>query len=76
MVPHATCLFVAARTRKKQNKLPRLVLVRARPAAKLLLRYSTGKIKSNPREPHFETLATMSQSVEGAKTAVAFATLQ
>ena len=40
-------------------------------AVKLLLRYSTGKIKSNPLGPHFETSATMSQSVAGTKTAAA-----
>ena len=38
---------------------------------KKLFGYTTGKIKSNPLEPHFETSATMSQSLDGTKTAVA-----
>ena len=50
--------------------MPQPVLVPARTALKILLRYRTGKIKANPQEPHFETSATMSQSLEGTKTAV------
>ena len=56
---------------EKQKKMPSLVLVHARAAVKILLRYSTGKIKSNPLEPHFQTLATMSRCLEPTKTAVA-----
>ena len=76
MVPHAR--FLAARTRKKKKMLRlvlvrmlRLVLVRGRTAVKISLRYSTGKIKSNPPEPHFQTSATMSRCLEHTKTAVA-----
>ena len=52
------CWFLAARTPKNAENIPRLVLVPARTADKLLLRRKTGKIKSNPLEPLFETLAT------------------
>ena len=69
MVPHAC--FLAARARKNKTKMPWLVLVRARTAVKILLRYSTGKIKSNPLEPHFQTWATMSRCLERTKSAVA-----
>ena len=48
-------LFLAARTRKQKKKTPRLVLAPARTAAKLLLRYCTGEIESNPLEPRFQT---------------------
>ena len=57
----------------KQKKTPRVVLVPARTAVKLLLGYGTGKIKSNPLQPHFENSATMSRSLDGTKTAVALA---
>ena len=50
---HMAC-FLAARTRKKKRKKPLLRLVRARTAVKILLRCRTGKIKSNPLEPHFQ----------------------
>ena len=66
-----TCLFLCCTNPKKQKKMSRLVLVRARTAVKILLRYSTGKIKSNPLEPHFKTSASMSRCLEGTKTAVA-----
>ena len=56
---------------KTTQNIPRLVLLPARQLNKLLLGYRTGKIKSNPLEPHFETSATMSQSLDGTKTAVA-----
>ena len=52
---------------KKKRKKTRLVPVRARTAVKYysgVLRYRTGKIKSNPLEPHFETLATIEFRVE------------
>ena len=63
-------MFLGCTNPKKQNKNSRLVIVRARTALKILLRYRTGKIKANPLQPHFETSATMSQSLEGTKTAV------
>ena len=56
----------------KQGKKKRLVLVPARTAVNLQLRYSTGKVIANPLEQHFETSATMSRSSEGTKTAVAW----
>ena len=66
----APSLFLVARTRKKKHTHTRLILVPARTGVKILLKYSTGKIKSNPLEPQFETSATMSQSLDGTKTAV------
>ena len=51
------CLFLAARTRKKQDvttSRPRTYYTCSY-SGKLLRRYSTGKNKSNPLEPHFET---------------------
>ena len=62
-------MFAFCCTNLEEKK--RLVLAPARTAVKLLLGYSTGKIKSNPLEPHFETWATMSQSLEDTKTVVA-----
>ena len=61
MVPHALVCWL--NEPEKTKKMPRLVLVRARTAVKISLRYkySTGKIKSNPLEPHFQTSATMSR---------------
>ena len=67
MVPYACVLHEPEKT----QKLPRLVLVPARTAVKLLLKYSTANMKSIPLEPHFETSATMSRSLEGTKTAAA-----
>ena len=55
---------------KKIKKMTWLVLVRARTAVKILLRYSTEKIQSNPME-HFQTSVTMSRCLERTKTAVA-----
>ena len=64
--------MLAARTRRETKKNSRLVLVlRARTAVKIFLGYSTGEIKSNPLEPHFQTPATMSRCLERTKTAVA-----
>ena len=40
-------------------------------SSKNILGYSTGKIKSNPLEPHFQTSATMSRYVGRTKTTVA-----
>ena len=65
--------LVSCTNPKNRKKMPRLALVRTcfSTAVKLLLRYRTGKIKSNTLEPHFETSVTMSQSLEVTKTAVA-----
>ena len=58
---HVICLFLAARSRTLTCSY----------SSKILLQHSTGNIESNPLEPHFQTSATMSLSLEGTKTAVA-----
>ena len=65
------CLFLDAQPPPQKKKKLRLVLVRARTAVKILFRYSAGKIKSNPLEPHCQTSATMSRCLQRTKTAVA-----
>ena len=52
IVPHACFLL---HDPKETTEMRRLVLVRARTVVKILLRYSTGKIKSYPMEPLFQT---------------------
>ena len=64
-------MLVSCCTNPNLKKRTRHVLVPARTTEKLLLGWSTGKIKSNPLEPHLETSATTSQSLDGTETAVA-----
>ena len=68
MVPHASFFLHEP---EKKKKIPLLVLVPVRTALKVLLRYCTGKIKSNPLEPHFQTSATKSRCLVRTKAAVA-----
>ena len=70
IVPYA-CFLLHDPEKQKYTTTRTRTLGPDRTAAKLLLRYSTGKIKSNPPEPHFQTSATMSWCMEGAITAVA-----
>ena len=63
-------MFVSCCTNSKKKKT-RLVLVPARTAVNFSLRYRTGKVKSHPLEPHFQTSATMSRSLEGTETPAA-----
>ena len=68
------CLFLAARTRKKNKKNNdsySYLLVQQANYYLEVLRYITRKIKSNPLEPHFETSATMSRCLERTKTSIA-----
>ena len=59
--------------RKQSNTVKTRTRTSARTAVKLflLLGSSTRKIESNQLEPHFETSATVSESLDGTKAAVA-----
>ena len=64
-------MLVSCCTNPTKNTHTQLVLVPARTAVKLWLKYGTGKIKPNLLEPHFQSSATTSRSLERTKTAVA-----
>ena len=71
MVPYACLLLQPEKIRKN----PRVVLVPARTAVKLLLRCSTGKIKSNSLEPHYQTFSDDVAVLRGHQNCCRFATL-